>query len=228
MNDLSRVDSQSTTVPVWDLILQAARGGQRLDLGERHIVSLIDEAATHRDKPELVPTRRNVDSTRITRLLNSELPSEFADEVASPPDLTALKAGVLLLGDSLDEGHRLAQSVEGEGVHAAGDYWHAIMHRREPDYSNSKYWFRRVGRHPIFARLAEKAAERLRATSSSQAEEWASRIGSNESWDPFAFVDLCEHCASAADCQFETAAREIQAVEMRLLLEQTFADAFGR
>ena len=62
----------------------------------------------------------------------------------------AAVSGLLLLVGCWDESHELSQGIEpGEG-----SYWHAILHRREPDYSNSKYWLRRVGGHPIFADLA--------------------------------------------------------------------------
>jgi hypothetical protein len=31
--------------------------------------------------------------------------------------------------------------------------WHSIMHRREGDFDNSRYWLRRVGSLPAFAGL---------------------------------------------------------------------------
>ena len=58
-------------------------------------------------------------------------------------------SGLWLLNNFLDESHKISQEIHTTG----GSYWHAIMHRREPDYGNSKYWCRRVGRHRIFERL---------------------------------------------------------------------------
>ena len=63
-------------------------------------------------------------------------------------------AGLYLYLSCWDEAHTVAQAIET----AEGSYWHAIVHRQEPDVSNSAYWFRRVGEHPIFPGLRERAA----------------------------------------------------------------------
>ena len=64
-------------------------------------------------------------------------------------------AGVWLLHDFLDESHTISQGIDTP----SGSFWHAIMHRREGDFSNAKYWFRRVGQHPVFDALGQRAAE---------------------------------------------------------------------
>ena len=65
----------------------------------------------------------------------------------------ATKSGLLLWNDALDDSHDISQGLSNN----TGSYWHGIMHRREPDYSNAKYWFGRVGTHPIFPKLRERA-----------------------------------------------------------------------
>lgn len=127
----------------------------------------------------------------------------------------ALKAGILQMNSRLDASHAEAQSIEG---HPDGDYWHAIMHRREPDYGNSKYWFRHVGRHPVFAQLAQRAAEILRESSDDVRSRWTSRLKVDAGWDPFAFVDMCERAAGDEEGELGMAARRIQWMEMLLLL----------
>jgi len=61
------------------------------------------------------------------------------------------KCGLLLLSGQLDASHEISQSIHSP----EGSFWHGIMHRREGDFWNAKYWFRKVGKHPVLAHLAE-------------------------------------------------------------------------
>ncbi len=60
-----------------------------------------------------------------------------------------LQAGLWLYVDDLDRSHTICQGIDDE----TGSYWHGIMHRREGDFSNSHYWFNKVGRHPVMSRI---------------------------------------------------------------------------
>ncbi|MCA9078361.1 MAG: hypothetical protein KDA93_25260 [Planctomycetaceae bacterium] len=175
--------------------------------------------------PSLVPSR----PARELDWLRDHLKSPGLIETpASPTDEIALRAGLLQIHDFLDESHQLSQSVEGEGRHASGDYWHAIMHRREPDYGNSKYWFRRVGQHPIFGELAWKTQAALTDNDDPDSTLWQKNLGSPSDWDAFAFVDMCEAFARQEDCPLGITALLTQWSEMKLLLIQTYHDAVGK
>jgi hypothetical protein len=97
----------------------------------------------------------------------------------------ACLAGLWLRYDFLDESHRISQDV----ASPTGSYWHGIMHRREPDFGNSKYWFRRVGEHPIFAALGPEAG---RLADKAGAGPETAFLAKGANWDPFEFVDLCQ------------------------------------
>jgi hypothetical protein len=119
---------------------------------------------------------------------------------------TLLKAGLYQLHDFLDESHIQSQSLEGD---RDADLWHAIMHRREPDYGNARYWCRRVGSHPVHDQLAPLAAPLLAQ---------AGVVGfSSAKWDSFRFVDLCEQVKND-NSPAHRAAREVQWLEMTLHL----------
>ena len=49
-------------------------------------------------------------------------------------------AGLWLWHDALEESHAIAQAI----ITSSGSLWHAILHRREGDYSNAKYWYERA------------------------------------------------------------------------------------
>ncbi len=206
--------------PVWDLAIRLGTGSARLQVLPPPPNA---EPRPLSEFPPLVPQTPGgwlLDHVRAIRLDNF-------GEVVSPPDAVALRAGLFLWHDALDDSHALSQRIEGQGRRRAGDYWHAIMHRREPDYGNAKYWFRQVGRHAIFGELAERADGVLRDSSLAVQKAWRTRLGLPGGWDAFAFVDLCEQAAGDPSGALDHAARRIQWEEMHLLLRHTCRDAFG-
>ena len=121
-------------------------------------------------------------------------------------------SGLWLWHDYLDESHELSQDLGSP----EGSYWHGIMHRREPDYSNAKYWYRRVGDHPIFDPLAESVAE---LSAGFELDEPAQELAGT--WDPYAFVDLCAEVARGRSNSKEFC-QHVARLEWQLLFDHCY------
>ncbi len=203
--------------PIWDWLLRAVRAGEKIDSTPVGAPLKSSECRL----PLLAPPRPGNDSDWLREHLEAFSPKDFGLNPSSRTSETALRAGLFQWHDFLDESHQLSQSIEGEGEDRLGDYWHAIMHRREPDYSNAKYWFRQIGRQQIYRPLQKEADATLANLGDAQAARWRDRLQPGSKWDPFAFVDLCEECAADETTDLAYAARRIQYIEMSLLMGMT-------
>jgi hypothetical protein len=105
-----------------------------------------------------------------------------------------LRAGLYLYCGCWSEAHETAQNI----ATREGSYWHAIVHRQEPDAGNAGYWFGQVGQHPIFAELGAAAGE---------------------TWSPRAFIELCERARRQPGSDLERRALELQRLEWQLLFD---------
>lgn len=126
-------------------------------------------------------------------------------------------AAVWLRHGFLDESHRISQRIGS----ASGSYWHGIMHRREPDFSNAKYWFRRTGQHPIFESLYVETSKLVGQCPSATV---AQSLVQSPRWDPFALVDACE-LVWQADGDEQQLCRRIAQVEWELLFDHCYRQA---
>jgi hypothetical protein len=138
---------------------------------------------------------------------NDELQREIQRlDAGKDPKTLALKSGLLLWNDDLDGSHTIAQDLDDHH----GAYLHGVMHRREPDYGNSKYWFRRVGAHPLFPQLRTAALDLL--SEAPAKDKVRKAIESAKDWDAFAMVDWCEAAAEEREVAF---LRTLQALEIQ-------------
>jgi hypothetical protein len=135
---------------------------------------------------------------RLMPLVKTQ-PIEAAINIESLPG--SVLSGLYLYCGCWDAAHSAADRIEDP----TGYFWHAIVHRQEPDPANSGYWFRKTGTHPIFPKLAAEAIN----------------IGYHgaRDWDPYAFVEFCETARQRPGSTEEQIAMQVQLVEWQLLFD---------
>ena len=126
------------------------------------------------------------DYERVIRL--RDLPDEklFGETTAPAGDakfVPLVRAGLFYHHNALDDAHRVVQEATGD----AAAYWHGMVHRRERDFENARYWFRRAGEQPPFSEMQARGAD------------VSANMGRQMGWDPFLLVNLAEQLRFGAD-----------------------------
>jgi hypothetical protein len=140
--------------------------------------------------------------------------------IVSPEDAAALLSALWLRHDWLDESHRISQGIES----ATGSFWHAIMHRREGDFSNSKYWYNRTEGHPVYKTFTVRAAE---VVNPFPADKSVYRLVAH-GWNPSAFVDLVQQVYPSESDPRHRLCVSLQELEWQTLFEHCTRAASGR
>ncbi len=109
--------------------------------------------------------------------------------------LALFRGGLWFAVDELDAAHSIFQDDHSP----EGSYWHGMLHRREGDFPNAKYWLQRAGRIPALKAVPE--------------------------FDPVRFVSLCEKASRLSPKEDSVELLEMQRMEWELLLAAAHARA---
>ena len=130
--------------------------------------------------------------------------------IQDPAQFTLVRGAVLYALDELDAAHRIFQEDHSD----LGSYWHGMMHRREGDFENARYWFWRAGRLPAFQEMHEAS----RSVSPTMARQ--------EGWDPYLLTGQCEQVRFGAH-ELTQECQRLLRVEFDALLEHSWKKALG-
>ena len=197
--------------PEFKLCIGIENGRDFLTLSAMQEQGELEKLLVTAEPPELGPGARR--GVQMLETLNRTLGEMLSRSKIPEERQQLIRALVLLWHDHLEAAHVIAQAID----NADGAFVHGIMHRREPDYGNAKYWFRHVGKHPAFAAIVARVRVLLDAKTEPALLKRLVPIGE---WDAFAFVDLCEEAANGkAGDAAANLLREIQRIETEALLE---------
>jgi len=128
--------------------------------------------------------------------------------IGVPKAFAVVRGGLLFALDGLAGCHQLFQDTASSLV----SYWHGMMHRREADFDNARYWFRRSGMLPFFDSLHHKAAL------------ISADVAKQLSWDPYLFTGHCEQQRFGADLN-ESELVKLQQAEFEVVFDYSWRQA---
>jgi hypothetical protein len=173
---------------------------------------------TDRAYETLVPkTGGNADAKALLDAASAD--DMLAVTAANLDDATLLRSGLYLWHDWLHASHEISQSI----ATGTASFWHAVMHRREGDFANSKYWYARCADHPILPVLAAQANPVINPM---PVDKSILRL-TVDGWNPNAFVDLVQAVHNQPTDPRHRLAVALQQLEWRMLFDHTVRSASG-
>lgn len=155
-----------------------------------------------------------------TKLLDGVTPEQLLTlPVKNSDDASALLAGAWLWLDGLHECHAIAQDLIGP----TGAFWHAIMHRREGDFSNARYWYGRCQDHRARRLVSAMAMD---VVGRHTRDKSILKIVAGE-YNPEALVDLVQSVHQHPDDPRRGSAVRLQQVEWEALFYHCAYEATG-
>jgi hypothetical protein len=116
--------------------------------------------------------------------------------------LGLLRGGLYYFHNGLQDSHKAF--ADDAGVTAA--YWHGMVHRREGDFENARYWMRRAGEHPAFQEAQGRSSDA------------SPHMARQTNWDPFLFIHLCEQFKYGAS-EYRNEIAHLQRVEFAVFFD---------
>ena len=130
--------------------------------------------------------------------------------VPSDAPVGLVRAGLFYYHNALDDAHKQAQVDEGD----LAAYWHGMIHRREGDFENARYWMRRAGEQPVFQEMQHRASDA------------APHMGRQSNWDPYLFIHLCEQY-KYGEHEYRKEIGHLQKVEFAVMFDYVWRRCVG-
>ncbi|MDB5298514.1 MAG: hypothetical protein JWO87_177 [Phycisphaerales bacterium] len=155
-----------------------------------------------------------------TQLLGGVKPEHLLQvPVQAREEAAAMLGGLWLRHDALHECHELVQDLIGP----TGAFWHAIMHRREGDFPNAKYWYARCADHRAMRLIS---AMSLDVVGRDTTDATLLHAVSGE-YTPEAFVDIVQEVHKTPEDPRYAAAVRLQQIEWEALFHHCAYEAAG-
>ena len=163
----------------------------------------VDRLLSQEDLLKTLSPKGPLDSALVRDLKTAGDDMLAGAKVLADATMFALVKGSLFYAlDALPEAHAIFQESNDDEA----SYWHGMLHRREGDFDNARYWFRRAGVLPFFADAHREAGPH------------SDTMARQSNWDPYLFTGQCEQERFGAD-ELTGELRALQRVEFHAIFD---------